>query len=223
MGKLFLFILIWRLTGSPILAIIVVLVILYFIDRRYIGLLPSILKPFRRLMRISNLRKQLDQNPHDMPAKFNLAQAYIERKQYQKAYEHLTHLSPTMQESADVLYHIGLCQLSLGRVDEGEGTVLQSLTQDHRLRYGEPYLKLAAAVATKNPTKALDYIKTFQSLNVSSCESYYRMALLYKQFGDTQAAKAACKDCLDTYRMLPKFRKRVERRWALLARLRIGL
>lgn len=85
MGKLLVFYLIWRITGNPFLAIIVILAIYYFVDRRYIGLLPNIAKPFQRRRRMSNLRRQLQMNPHDTPAKHYLAEAYIEVRQYQRA------------------------------------------------------------------------------------------------------------------------------------------
>lgn len=221
MGKFFLIFLLWRLTGNPILAIVVILVIYYFIDRRYIGLLPSVVKPFRRQRQISNLRRSIAGNPHDMPSRFNLAQAYIERRQFQRALELLRQLSPTMQETADVKYHIGLCQLATNHLTDGEKLVLEALAMDRRLRYGEPYLKLATAVAPTNPNKALEYIREFQSLNYSSCESDYKMGLLYKELGDAATAKSAWRKCVETYRTLPKFRKRVERRWALAARRKL--
>lgn len=223
MGKIFLFYIIWRLVGNPILAVVVILLIYYAIDRRYIGLLPSILKPFRRLRRISNLRNQILLNPHDMPSTYDLAQAYMGRKHYQKALGLLGNLSASMQESADVLYDTGVCHLALGHVEIGENLVLRAITMQSKLRYGEPYLKLATAIAPTNPAKALEYIKEFQNHNFSSCESYYRMGQLYKRFENTDAAKEAWKQCLRTYHALPKFRRRIERRWALLARWRLAL
>lgn len=220
MSKFLLFYVVFMLTGNPILAILLLVLIFYTLDRRYVGLFPSVTKPFRRWMRISHLQRQLSINPHDNPSKYDLAQALIERHQFQSALKLLENLPATMRETADVQYDMGLCYLSLGKVNDGEVLVLRALSMDARLRYGEPYLKLATAMAPIAPERALQFLKEFQTHNLSSCESYYRMAKLYKHFGNTEAANEAWKQCLQTYRVLPKFRKRVERRWALLARIR---
>ncbi|QSO47674.1 tetratricopeptide repeat protein [Alicyclobacillus mengziensis] len=221
-GKFLIFYLILRLTGNPFLAIIVLLVIYYFVDRRYIGLLPSVTKPIRRRQRMAQLRRQVYLNPHDSPAKQYLAEAYIEVKQYRSALNLLEDLPKQMQDSPDVLYDTGLCQLNLGNVDTGEALIQQALSADNRLRHGEPYLKLAAAIATSDAQRAKEYLHVFQEQNVSSCESYYRLGQLEQYFGNSREARSAWRNCLDTYRALPRFRKRSERRWAVMAFFRLS-
>lgn len=219
-AKFLFFYLALMLTGNPILAIVLVLVVYYLIDRRYIGLFPSIVKPFRRMLRISNLEKQLAVNPHDMPVRYDLAQAYMERGKFARALELLEALPPSMQENPEGMYDIGVCELSLGRMEAGEARILKAIALNGDLRYGEPYLKLATATATVNPKKALEYLTEFQRKNFSSCESYYRLALLHRRFGNRSETRQALQKCIETYHSLPRFRKRVERRWVVLARLR---
>lgn len=215
------FYLLWRLTGNPILAIIVLFIIYYFIDRRYIGLLPNILTPFRRMMRISRLQNDLKLNPHDMPARQALAETYLERGRYSRALAILSEVTGPMSGSTEIKYDKGLCHLGLGQLDTGEALILEALDEDHQLHYGDPYLKLATAFANSHPTKSLYYIHAFARLNVSSCESYYRMGVLQRRLGNQAEAQTAWRECTQTYRALPAFRKRRERRWATLARLRL--
>lgn len=221
MAKFIIFALLWRILGNPILAIVVLLIIYYFLDRRYIGLLPSIARPIRRLMRLSNLRQQIAANPHDMPAKYDLAQSYIERRQFSQAARLLEELPNDMQETAEVIYDRGVCQQGLGNYDKAEALMHEALSLDDTLRHGEPYLKLAAMQAQRSPAKALELLQTFGMHNFSSCESYYRKAQIQKELGQLQAAIESLQQCLETYRTLPGFRKRAERRWALLAQLRL--
>ncbi|KPV42743.1 tetratricopeptide repeat protein [Alicyclobacillus ferrooxydans] len=221
MGKLLVFYLILRITGNPFLAIIVILAIYYFVDRRYIGLLPSIAKPFQRQRRMSYLRRQVQLNPHDTPAKHDLAEAYIEVHKYQTALSLLESLPKQMQGSAEILYLTGLCHLNLEDKERGESLIIQSLEIDKRLNYGEPYLRLAAGVANTHPDRAVAYLNAFQQQNVSSCESYYRMGKLQQLLGNSRGAQEAWRECLDTYRMLPRFRKRRDRRWAIFALFRV--
>jgi len=221
MGKLLIFALLWRLTGNPILAIIVLLIIYYFIDRRYIGLLPSLGKPFRRMRRAANLRRQIAANPHDAPAKYDLARTCIERGQFSQAARILEQLPDYMQETAEVIYDRGLCHLAAGDEIAAEALIREALDLDDTLHYGEPYLKLATIRGRTHPEEALELLRTFRTHNFSSCESYYRMAQIQAQLGMPEEAKESLRQCLETYGMLPRFRKRNERRWAFLAQMRL--
>lgn len=73
------------LFGNPIVAIIVLLLILYVLDRRFVGLSPSLFKPLKRRNRIGKLKQQLGTNPHDVSAKMELARLLIERRAYREA------------------------------------------------------------------------------------------------------------------------------------------
>lgn len=220
MGKLLLIYLIFRLFGHPIIAIIALLVIYYFVDRRYFGFLPNIMRPLHRYNRQANLKKLLHVNPHDMSARYELAVMYLEKGQYDEAQRLLEALSPSMKESADVQYDLGRCHLAHGNLVEGEQMILQALAQNPRLRYGEPYVRLAAAFVQAEPTKALHYAQQASKHNVSSCEAFYQLGQVYEAAGDKAAAQTAYEECLSTYRALPKFRQRHERKWAVRARMK---
>ncbi|MCL6441955.1 MAG: tetratricopeptide repeat protein [Alicyclobacillus sp.] len=222
MGKLLLFYALWRLTAHPVLFFVVVLfVVLYFVDLRYIGLLPSIAKPFRRMSRVSQLRRQLQVNPHDAPAKYDLAQTYMEARRYREALVLLRDLPPSMQTTPDVQYDTGVCQLRTGNLEVGKSAILSALAAQPRLRYGKPYLQLAAVLADAQPAEAMAYLDQFRQQNASSCEGEYRAAMLHLRLGHKDSAKEALHRCLDTFRALPRFRKRGERRWAIRARLKL--
>ena len=220
LGSLFLFYILFRLIGNPVLAIVLIFVIYYLLDRRFVGLLPSVATPVRRRMKMAALRRQTALNPHDAPAKLDLARLYIETRRYRTALDLLLTAPAAMQDSPAVLYDRGLCLLHLGQLESGEDLVRRALEQNASLRYGEPWLRLAASVATVNPGKALAYLREFQSRHYSSCESEYRMSQLLARLGDAEGARGALERCVRTYRALPKFRRRTERRWALLALLR---
>ncbi|MDQ0189115.1 tetratricopeptide repeat protein [Alicyclobacillus cycloheptanicus] len=222
-GFLFLFVLLSLVLHNPLLAVIVIVIVYYLVDRRFIGLTPNLLKPVRTQMRISRLHREILENPHDAPARYDLARLYIGHGAYNRALRLLQELPPSMQEAADVQTDWGICQLHLGECAAGEQRILNALSKEPKLRYGEPYLEMAAVFAPSDPKKALHYLNVFQSYNASSCESEYRLAKLFLLFDNPAAAREALRRCIQTYRMLPRFRKRVERRWALLARWRLLL
>ena len=52
MLKFSLFVFLFWLIGNPFVAILVMLILLYLLDRRFVGLTPSVFKPLKRMSRI---------------------------------------------------------------------------------------------------------------------------------------------------------------------------
>lgn len=220
MGKVLLFGLLWYVVGNPFVAILILLVILYVLDRRFIGLTPSIARPFRLRSRENRLRRELRMNPHDTSAKHELARILLERRRYAAAEPLLRDVLAVKEESADARCELGLALLKTGRPDEGERLLLEALEADPRAKYGEPYLYLGEALADRRPQDAARYMEQFREVHSSSCEGYYRLGQLYRGLNRLVEAKEAYREAVDVYRMLPKYKRRQERRWAFLAWLR---
>lgn len=220
MSKVLIFFLLTWLTGSPIIALIVLLIVFYALERRFIGLTPSIFKPIQRARRLTRLRQELRMNPHQTSAKLDMARLLMERNQYREAAELLEQIRAVMDDSADVRAELGICKLKLGYLEEGEQLLLEAVELNPRVKYGEPYLRLAEAWADREPGKAIRYLETFGSVNSSSCEAYYRLGQLYTRLGQKEEARRAFRETVELYRGLPKYRRRFERRWAMLARFK---
>lgn len=219
MGKIFGFFILWRLLGNPIIAIIVLLAILYLIDRRFIGLFPSITKPFSRLKKVSKLRNHIALSPNDISSKHDLARLLMERKKYKEALTLLESIERQSEESAEYWDDRGTATIRLGRIPEGEAFILRALSINPRVKYGQPYLVLADAFKHSDHNKAMSYVQQFQQIQNSSSEGYYLLGQMYKTLGREEEAKAAFQESISNYRSLPKYRKRQERRWALLSLL----
>ncbi|CAG7657317.1 tetratricopeptide repeat protein [Paenibacillus allorhizosphaerae] len=220
MSKLILFPLLWWITGNPFIALVVLLIIFYVFERRFIGLTPSVLKPLQRGRRLARLKEELRMNPHHTTTKLDIARIYMEQKKYAAALELLQEVAAVMEESAEVLCELGICELRLGRLTEGETYLLEALNRNPRVKYGEPYLRLGEAYAATDPEKAIRYLEQFREVHSSSCEAYYRLGLLYRQLGRYEEARRAFRETVELYRGLPKYKRRHERRWALLAKFK---
>ncbi|AFH60907.1 hypothetical protein B2K_09265 [Paenibacillus mucilaginosus K02] len=212
--------LLFWLTGNPFVAILVLLVIFYVLDRRFVGITPSIFKPIQRMRRLSRLKEELRMNPHHTSTKLDIARIYMEQRKYADAKELLGQVLAVMEDSADVLSELGICELKLGRPEEGERLILEAVERNPRVKYGEPYLRLGEAFAERDKEKAVGYLQRFREVNSSSCEAYYRLGQLYRQLGRDEEARGAFREAVELYRGLPKYKRRHERRWALLARFR---
>jgi len=215
-----LFALLWLILGNPIVAVIILLLLLYILDRRFVGLLPSIARPLQRARQLSQLRAQLEVNPHDLSSKMQAVRLLMEMKRYRSARELLLEMQPGMEHSAEFWSELGACELALGNPDEGERHMERALDINPRVKYGEPYLRLAETFASHDPAKALGFLQRFRDIHSSSCEALYRLGQLYLTLGKNEEAAQAFRECVDIYRALPRYMKRRERKWALLARFR---
>jgi tetratricopeptide (TPR) repeat protein len=220
LGKFFLFPLLWWLTGSPFVAIVILLVILYVADRRFIGLTPSVTRPFQLSRKLAQLKNQLRLSPHDTSLKLEIARTHIEKTQYREAAPLLEEILSKYSDSADASFALGLCYLKTGRLEEGERLMLQAVRLNPRVGYGDPYLRLGEAFADVDPDKAIGYLQQFRAANSSSCEAYYRLGNIYSRLGRVAEARDAFREAEQIYRSLPRYKRRSERKWALLARLR---
>ncbi|WP_435921322.1 tetratricopeptide repeat protein [Paenibacillus sp. DYY-L-2] len=215
MSKVMLFVFLSWLTGNPLIAIIILLAIIYFLDRRFVGVFPSISKPFRRQRQVSKLRQQLAMSPFDVSSKRELARLLLEKKKFKEACELLEEVKPHSELSAEYWDDLGTALLGLGRLEEGETHILHALSLNERVKYGQPYLHLASAFRDKDPEKALRYAASYGEIQSSSSEACYLLGSLYQSLGRKEEAKRALKESLAIYRSLPKYKKRHERKWAV--------
>jgi tetratricopeptide (TPR) repeat protein len=213
--KFLLFGALWALFGNPFIAILVLLVVLYFLERRFVGLSPSFIRPIRRRKAIAKWKRQLYLSPHDVSAKTELARLLIESKKYAEARDILLGIESQMDHSAEYWSDLGVCQLSLGKLEEGERDMRRAFAISPKVKYGQPYLKLAEVFAKQDPAKALAYLSEFQQVNSSSCEAFYRLGAVYAGLGKKAEAAGAYNECRQLYRSLPRYMKRHERKWVI--------
>jgi tetratricopeptide (TPR) repeat protein len=215
LSKILLFVGLTWLFGSPFVAIIVLLVILYMLERRFVGLSPSIVRPFRRRNSIAKWKRQLQLSPHDISAKTELARLLIENKKFNQAREILLGIQMQMDHSAEYWSDLGICDLALGNLDDGEREMKLALSISPKVKYGQPYLRLAESFSKSNPVQAIAYLQQFKEVNSSSCEAYYRLGVVYTSLGKPEEASQAYLECRQLYRSLPRYLKRHERKWAI--------
>ncbi|ANS77094.1 hypothetical protein AWM70_04610 [Paenibacillus yonginensis] len=220
MGKLFIFFILWRILGNPLLAILVLLIVVYLLDRRFVGIFPSLTKPFKRRRHITKLRQQIAASPFDVSSKRELARLLIEQKRYREAMRLLDESLAYSEESAEFWADYGLASLGVGQLEEGEQRILKAFGLNERVQYGQPYLKLASAFRNEAPAKALHYAEQFRGIQSSSIEAYYLLGRLYQGLERKEDAKSAYEEALLIYRQLPKYKKRQERGFALRSYLK---
>lgn len=213
-----LFSLLWWITGSPIAAILVLLILLYVLDLRFVRLLPNVFRPIQQSRRLKKLKQELRVNPHNTSAKLDSARIYMEKHRYQEALVLLKEIQNAMRDSAEYWCEYGISLIKTGNIAEGETLIRQALEKNPRVKYGEPYLYLSEAFAKSNTGKALAYLEECRSIHSSSVEVVYKMGQIYTQLQQKELAKRTYAEALEVYRGLPAYKRRQERRWAILAK-----
>ncbi|ANE48217.1 hypothetical protein SY83_20135 [Paenibacillus swuensis] len=213
LGKFFIFSFLWYLLGNPFLALLVMLAVIYVLDRQFVGIFPSLRKPFKRLQHIRRLKQTIALNPNDTSSKYELARLEMERRKYESAGKRLEGLRRPLEDSADYWVDSGTVKIKLQQSAEGESEILKGLSINPRSKYGAPYLLLADHFAKTNHVKALQYLDRFREIHTSSCEAYYLLAGILNQLGKKKEAKEALDENIAIYRALPKYKRKQERKW----------
>lgn len=218
MSKILLFLLLTYVFGNPFIGLIVLLILLYFLDRQFVGVFPSITKPLKNARQRSALAKEIALNPHHARNRLDLGILWIEKGKYAKALPYLETAAQRLDDMAEAHYYYGLALLQTGEEELGLASIEKALALNPRVVYGEPYLVLAQHYRSKgeaNQAKAA--LQSFHGINSSSSEAYYRLGEIHREAGEKDSARRAYEEAIENYRLSPKFIRKKERRWAVLA------
>jgi tetratricopeptide (TPR) repeat protein len=216
MRSLFLFGVVTWLTGNPILALVVVLVVSAAGYGYISGRVFRIPRAVRRWLTIRELDRAVGTNPHDATARADLGRLLVEAGQPARAVSHLEAAHARAPEVAEIAYYLGAARLRLGDATRGRPLIEEALAQDSRLGYGEPHLRLADYYLDHGqPAEALTHLERFAGMHASSVEGQYKLARAWLATGRADRARTALDEAARAYRGAPPFKRREERRWRL--------
>jgi hypothetical protein len=208
-----------RLTGSPVGSALALLIIWYAVDRFTIGLMPSPLRWISKWRYRQRLEKAILANPHDRRARLELAQLEVERGRGKRAMELLR---PTFDAGADDIqsvFTMGQACLLEGHLSQGEKLLAHAEDMDPDFRLGEIHLVLGRArLKAKDYAGAQRALSTLVKLRTGTVEGRVLLAQAYAGAGDDVTALAHQDAAWHEYVVAPRFKRRQERLWAWRAR-----
>jgi tetratricopeptide (TPR) repeat protein len=218
MRNLFLFGVLTWMTGNPLVALVVVLVVSAAGYGYLSGHLFRIPRTVDRWLTIRELRRTVGTNPHDATAQADLGRLLVEAGQPARALAHLEVAHGRAPEVAETTYYLGAAQLRLGDLARGRPLIEEALAADPRLGYGEPHLRLADYYLDHGqPAEAATHLERFTGMHASSVEGQYKLAQAYLGVGQVDRARAALDEAVRAYRGAPGFKRREDRLWRLRA------
>jgi tetratricopeptide (TPR) repeat protein len=224
MRNLFLFFLLTRLFGNPLMALLALLLCYVLIDRRFIGLLPDFSRPFRRSARIRQLRETIALNPADATARYELGTLLLEAGKVAAALNLLETAGQRLGDHANAQFSLGAAYVLSGQYAAGEAALRRAVQMRPEVQYGLPYVYLLQATLADGAVAA-DEAEVASWLDTAArygnVETCYRLGLVLHRHGRTEEAVRMYKEALAGYRRCPAFARKAARRWAVFAHLRL--
>lgn len=215
MSGYLIWLLVARLTGSPLGAALVVVLAAYFAQRYSFGF--GGLAALRAWRRISALERVIANNPHDRSARFELAEILLTWRRYRKAADYLR---PCLERDHDddTLYVMGTASYGAGDTQTAERLLREVADRSPDFRQGAVWLELGRGrLAHGDAAGARDALGVFIEKRTSTIEGRYLLGRALARLGDMKTAALLHRQAWSEYAQAPVFQKRRERIWAYRA------
>lgn len=216
----FLYLILRLFTGNPLMALLLLAVIYAAVDRRFIGILPDFLQPWRRWQKISGLKREIHAYPHDGRILYELGALLVEQGKAKEGLRYLEKAREQMPEHPDVQYFLGLALFKNGYQEKGREALEKALMLNPRVQYGAPYIYLIDYYLNRGNNGAIvaQYLKKIEEFG--SPEYYYKLGCIFQKAGQQNKAKEMFGEAVANFKGYPAFYKKKQRSWALRAKMR---
>lgn len=202
-------------TGSPVVAAVIVLAIWWLGDRATFRLLPDPFGFFRRRARAGDLRRSLATNPHDRRARLELGQLYLDTGRPALAAPLLRANIEAGDDDAHTIFAMGAALARTGEWDRAETVLAAARDRDPAFRQGEIDLELGRMRLRKGEAGgAVEPLRRFIGERPGTVEGRYWLGRALAATGDAAGARAARDDAWREYAALARFRRQRERPFA---------
>lgn len=222
LSKFFLFYILYWLLGNPLIALLIIILIFFTVDRTFLGFIPDPFKAFRRSGRIRQLQKLVSINPHDARSLKELGILMVDKKNYGNALHYFEKASPKMSDDPEFNYYYGLSAARTGDIRKGRELVDAALNVSPELKYGEPYLMMAEVyIDNGDYSTALPLLEKFLKIHSSSSRGFYQIGVVKLKTGMKEEGIGYLRKSVTAFKSSPRFKRKLDRKWAWKARAMI--
>lgn len=215
MSQWMLWLLLSWVTGSPLTAALVLLLVWWMGDRFTFGVLPNPLRAVGRWRRTAQLRAALHVNPHDRRARFELAERLLESGRPAEAAAELRPNIEAGDEDARTAFVMGAALGRSGVPEQAERALEVARREDPRFRAGGIDLELGRQrVARRELAGAKEALERLLVERPGSVEGRWLLARALAGLGQLEEGRRVRAEGWREYTHLPRFQRRHERRFA---------
>lgn len=224
MGNLLSFLLLARLLGHPLAALVIVVIIYLVVNRRFSGLLPDVTRSWRRAAHIRQLRSSVTLNPADAKSLMELGAMLLSAGRPKEALPCLEQAASKMDDHAHALYYLGAAYAETGQLAEAVPILRKAIGLRPEVAHGMPYVYLAQVTLDMlelGQTATDEQVEAWVTgvIRYGDAEVCYRMGSVLLRAGKSPEARQVFLEALDHYQRSPGFVRRAARIWALRSRL----
>ncbi|MCY1036233.1 MULTISPECIES: hypothetical protein [Corallococcus] len=207
------------LTGSPLLSLALLVVLLFAADRFTLQLFPSPVRALKRWQRAGELAGTILTNTHDRRARAELADIRLGQKRYAEAVDLLRPNLDAGDDDVDTLYLLGVAYLGAGDAPKGELLLDEAARLDADYRQGAIDLERGRFRLQYGDLKgAREALERFLQVRQGSVEGRVLLSRVLAKEGLAAEAKATRDAAWREYTVAPRFQRRRDRWWAWRAR-----
>lgn len=214
-----LYILLTLLTRNPLLTLAVMLLMLFLLEKRFIGLLPDFTATWRRANRVRELQKEVRVNPANAEAYLELGETFLQKGQYQQALSYLNSEAAKMEDHPLFHFYRGASYYQLGRIEEGRVEIEKSVSINPKISLGEPYLYLARIYLQEKQTDEKTEQLYQQLQQYGSPKIHYLAGNLFLAYNDRERARQLFRGTIENYQACRGSLRRLYKRWAILSKI----
>ena len=208
-------ILLSTILGSPWLALLVLVVVYWTLDRYTLGLLPSPFKLFSRLRRLSTANAQLAANPHDRRARLTKADVLLDLRRPKAAFATIRPNVEAGDHDPHTLFIAGRAAFGAGEFDVGDRLLEAVRKDDAHFSHSRIDLELGRGRLNAGRfAEAKDALERFVATRAATVEGQVLLGRVLSKLGDPAGCKEAYNAAWRAYQEAPSFIKRRERWWA---------
>jgi predicted Zn-dependent protease len=169
---------------------------------------------------VRRLKVEIAENADNVTARRDLAKIWLAKKRPRRAIVLLEAARRRDRDSEELSLLLGKALLIAGRAGEALPLLVASAQRNERHMYGEAYLVAGKALyQLRRFAEAEDALTRYLVINSSSVEGRVLLACTRRELKDSDGARRATREALETFAQVPRFRRRAEWRWYLRARL----
>lgn len=209
------FTLLWALTGSPVAAAAILLVMGGVADWYTVGFVRRFFRFLNNQSRASRLRAELALNPANRKARFDLADILVSQGKYAEAVDLLKPVVAEAPHDHSALFLMGVACLGSGQAEQGELFLSTIEESEPTFHLGEMPLEIGRWRLNRKDFKgAVEALSRYVKSRPSSVQGHFLLGEALDGTGAGEAAKASRALAWREYTTSPGYQQRVERLWA---------
>lgn len=224
MENLLSFLLLSRILGHPLTALLIVVIIYLVVNRSLSGWLPDFTRSWRRAAQIRQLRSTVALNPADARSLMELGAMLLSARKPREALPYLEQAAAKMDDHAHALYYLGAAYAETGQFAKAVPILDKAIALRPEVEHGSPYVYLAQITLGRpglgeNADDEQVAAWVAAVIRYGDAETCYRLGSVLLQAGKKAEAQQLFLEALDHYQRSPGFVRRAARIWALRSRL----